>query len=65
MSPAVHSDCSRLNAGTRSATGTVRGTKYSIAVLHWWFEICIVQATLQSTAVLQSALQCALFKVYY
>jgi len=46
MSAAVHSDCSRLNAGTDSATGTVRGTEHSTAVLHWWFEICTVLAKL-------------------
>jgi len=34
MSAAVKSDCSRLKAGTHSATGTVRGTEYSIAVQH-------------------------------
>jgi len=46
MSAAVQYDCSRLNVGTHSATLTVRATEYSTAVLHWWFEICTVQAKL-------------------
>jgi hypothetical protein len=34
MSAAVHSDCSRLNAGTHSAMDTVCGTEYGTAVQH-------------------------------
>ena len=60
MSAAIQSDCSRLNAGTDSATGIVYVTEYGTAVQQLRFAIYTVQAMLQGIAVLQSDLQISL-----